>query len=129
MKSIAASGAVLSLLLLNACATRPESVQAKPISQSKYEGHACADLREAFTDLRADETRLSDEMSSTANGQLGMNVLGGVLMATTGIGFARTTNNQGHAHALAEVRGHLVAIRDQANSTSCVLPEETAAAR
>ena len=129
MKSIVTSSAVASLLLLNACATRPESVQAKLISQSRYEKHACADLREAFTDLRADETQLSTEMSSTANGQLGMNVLGGVLMATTGIGFARTSNNQGHANALAEVRGHLVAIRDQAKGTGCVLPEETTAAK
>lgn len=127
MKSI--SLAVLSLLALSACATRPDSVQPKAIAKSEYQNHSCFNLQGTFVNMRDQEDKLSNEMSSTANSQLGMNMLGGVLMATTGIGFARTTNNEGHAQALAAVRGHLVAIREKAQDIACALPETPAAAK
>lgn len=115
------------LFFLSACATRPDSVQATEVDKSEYADYDCADLQEAFTELRAHESKLSNHMNSTANTQVGVNVLGGVLMAVTGFGFTRTVNNSGHAEALAEVRGHLNAVKEQAQAISCALPQETKA--
>lgn len=129
MKLTHAACGALCLLLLNACATRPSSVQATPIAQSEYDEHSCQDLKEAYAYMHSHDQRLSDEMSSAANTQVGLNVLGGVLMAATGFGYARTVNNSGHAVALAEVRGHLQAISERARKTSCDLPAMPLASR
>lgn len=127
MKSIVT--AVVPLLALSACATRPDSVQPRPIAQSEYAAYSCDHLRGAYANMLAQESKMSNDMNSTANSQLGVNVLGGVLMSTTGIGFARVTNNKGHAHALAGARGHLIAIRNQAKDMACELPEQNVAAQ
>ncbi len=124
MNTLPTLALMCSLLLLSACATRPDSVQATVVDKDEYADYSCAELRETFTQLRANETKISDQMNSTANSQVGANVLGGLLMAATGFGFTRTVNNSGHAEALAEVRGHLSAVKEQAQTISCALPAQ-----
>jgi PBP1b-binding outer membrane lipoprotein LpoB len=120
---------IISALFLSACATRPDSIKADVISANRYGKYDCEDLNEGVNELMDREKKLSDQMTSTANKQIGLNVLGGVLMATTGFGYARTVNNESYGLALGKVRGHLSAMREQAKNINCEVPQATEAAK
>jgi hypothetical protein len=113
----------LAAVLSTACATRPSSVQASQVSATRYAKFDCEDLNERHEGLLAKENQLATEMTNTANTQ----VLGGVLLATTGIGYTRTVNNSSYGTALADVRGHLVAVKEQAKNINCTLKTTTPA--
>jgi hypothetical protein len=57
----------LTLTLLSACASRPESISASYISHEKYTGNDCAKLTNLMSDARAELTKFSEMQNSKAN--------------------------------------------------------------
>ncbi|UJW79919.1 hypothetical protein [Hydrogenophaga sp. SL48] len=114
MKRFPATCAALSLLLLNACAARSNPDAEPPISERTYADHGCADLGEAWRDMRDHEDQLSGEVARIASGQ----------PVTDS---PRPPKDRGHAQALDAVRAHLDAIRARASRTACTLPTGTTA--
>ena len=114
MKRFPATCAALSLLLLNACAARSNPDAEPPISERTYADHGCADLGEAWRDMRDHEDQLSGEVPRIASGQ----------PVTDS---PRPPKDRGHAQALDAVRAHLDAIRARASRTACTLPTGTTA--
>lgn len=114
MKHFPATCATLGLLLLNACATSPSPDAEPPISERTYADHSCADLGEAWRDMRDHEDQLSGEVARIASGQ----------PVTDS---PRPPKDRGHAQALDAVRAHLDAIRARASRTACAMPAGTTA--
>jgi hypothetical protein len=109
MNRFSAACAALSLLVSSACAMRPDPNAEPPISERTYAEHNCADLAEAWRDMRDHEDQLSGELSRIASGQSNPRN-------------ARPLKDRGHAQALAAVREHMNAIRARASNTACALP-------
>ena len=114
MKRFFAAGTALGLLFLSACATPHATDAEPPISERTYAEHSCADLGEAWRDMRDHEDQLSSEVARIASGQ-----------AVTDS--PRPPKDRGHAQALGAVRVHLDAIQARASRTSCALPARAAA--
>ncbi len=57
----------LTLTLLSACASRPESISASYVSHEKYTGNDCAKLTTLMSDARAELTKFSEMQNSKAN--------------------------------------------------------------
>ena len=114
MKRFPAACTALCLLLLSACATRPSPDAEPPISERSYADHSCADLGEAWRDMRDHEDQLSGEVDRLASGQ-------------SITDSPRPPKDRGHTQALGAVRAHLDAIRARANRTACALPAGTTA--
>ena len=114
MNHFVSACAALTLLASSACAMRPDPNAEPPISERTYAEHSCADLGEAWRDMRDHEDQLSKEIEGIANGQ-------------SNPGNARPLKDRGHAQALAAVREHMAAIRSRAGNTSCALPSATTA--
>jgi hypothetical protein len=57
----------LTLTLLSACASRPESISASYVSHEKYTGNDCAKLTTLMGDARAELTKFSEMQNSKAN--------------------------------------------------------------
>jgi len=109
MKHFPAACAALGLLVLGACATDPGPDAEPPISERTYAEHSCADLSEAWRDMRDHEDQLSSEVARIANGQAVTDSL-------------RPPKDRGHAQALEAVRAHMEAIKLRASRTACALP-------
>lgn len=58
---------VVSALLLNACATRPESIPASYVSHEKYMGADCAQLTTHMADARTNLAKFSSMQDTKAN--------------------------------------------------------------
>ena len=114
MKRFPAACAALGLLVSSACAMRPSPDEEPPISERTYAAHSCADLGEAWRDMRDHEDQLSSEVARIANGQ-----------AVTDS--PRPPKDRGHAQALGAVRAHMDAIKARASRTACALPTGTTA--
>lgn len=113
MKRIVAAFTAFGLLASSACAMRSDPNEEPPISERTYADHSCANLGEAWRDMRDHEDQLSGEVARIANGQP--------------IGASkRPARDRGHAQALAAVRAHMDAIRARAANTACALPTDTA---
>lgn len=104
----------LGLLVSSACAMRPAPDAEPPISEREYAEHSCADLGEAWRDMRDHENQLSGEVARIASGQ----------PVTDS---PRPPKDRGHAQALGAVRAHMDAIRARASRTACALPPGTTA--
>jgi hypothetical protein len=114
---------LFSSIVISACATRPDSVTPLDVSSDQYEGYTCSELKQIVTKLADIESKLVEEMDSTANNQVAANILGGALLAVSGVGFTTTVNNSSYGSSLAKVRGHLNAARAQEEKMRCNLPE------
>lgn len=114
MKHFSAACAALGLLLLSACATDLHPDAEPPISERTYAAHSCADLGDAWRDMRDHEDQLSSEVERIASGQ-----------AVTDS--PRPPKDRGHAQALGAVRAHMDAIKSRASRTACPLPPGTTA--
>jgi hypothetical protein len=66
-KQIALTLATISVSLLSACASRPESIHASYVSHEKYTGLSCAELATRKTDTRAELDKYSRMQDSKAN--------------------------------------------------------------
>jgi hypothetical protein len=59
-------------------------------------------------------------MDSTVSNQVAVNILGGAMLAVSGVGFTQTVDNSSYGTRLAKVRGHLTAARAQEEKMRCV---------
>jgi hypothetical protein len=114
MKHFPAAFTALGLLVLSACATSTSPDAEPPISELTYAEHSCADLGEAWRDMRDHEDQLSGEVARIASGQ-------------SVTDSPRPPKDRGHAQALDAVRAHMDAIRARASRTSCAMPAGTTA--
>lgn len=60
-------GAVVALVVISGCATRPESIPASYVSHEKYMGADCTQLATNMADARADLQKFSSMQDSKAN--------------------------------------------------------------
>ena len=114
MKLFPVAFTAIGLLASSACAMRPAPDAEPPITEREYAEHSCADLSEAWRDMRNHEDQLSGEVARSAQGQ----------PVTDS---PRPPKDRGHAQALGAVRAHMDAIRARANRTACALPAESTA--
>jgi len=108
---------LLSLLLLQACATSPQHIAGDYISEDKYKGHSCSQLEKKVASLKRKEQMLYDALDRTAQNDKIQTAVG-MLLFWPALLFLEGGDGA-EAEKYAAIKGELDAIGIVSESKSC----------
>jgi hypothetical protein len=116
---LAGMASVIALALNTACASSPDSIQARYVSPNMYQTWNCEQLRDERARLTSEVQRVSGLQRENANADVAMMTVGIIILWPVLLGLAATKDRKDE---LGRLKGEYDAVDLSVRTRSCTLP-------